>query len=87
MNNTDRRKLERIYNCLKIPGCNFGGVSQSASFHGVAGYAKDMYYALPKIQHLLYLVGTDGECYEGEWEEMMVELEEWLKKRTQEGWE
>lgn len=87
MNNTDRRQLERIHNCMQIPGCNFGGASQSATFHGVANYAKDIYHMLPRARKLLYIIGTGDEFYTGEWEELMTELEAWFNKRVKEGWE
>ena len=84
MNNTDRKKLERIYNCLKIPGFNSG--TQSVSVTGIASYANDVKYAIDKIQNILYSMGCE-ELYDGETEEYLKELEEWYHERKSKNWE
>lgn len=86
MNNTDRKKLKRIYDCLKIPGCHLGAGTMSACVKGVAGYAKDAEFAINKTKELLYMVGNE-EAWEGQFEETIVEFEKWHEKRKTEGWE
>jgi hypothetical protein len=78
MNNNDRRKLERIYNCLKIPGCHCGASSQSMTVAGAAGYAADCTRAIPEVRRLIQIVAL-GEDYEGEFEKKISELETWFK--------
>lgn len=86
MNNTDRKRLERIYKCMAIPGCFAGpSMTQSMSVEGATGYAFDATYALPKIREMLSILGM-GEMYEGHFEEEMAELEAWHAKRAAEGW-
>jgi len=85
MNNADRKQLERIYKCLIIPGCHCGASTQSMSVSGVVGYAVDVNYVLPKVRELLYVVGT-GEQWDGQFEELMSDLESWHAKRVEQGW-
>ena len=86
MNNTDRKRLERIYKCLAIPGCHCGASTQSMSVSGAVGYAVDVSHALPKARELLYIVGT-GELWDGQFEELMCDLEAWHAKRVSQGWD
>lgn len=86
MNNTDRKRLERIYRCLAIPGCHAGPSSQSMSVVGATSYAYDASYALPKVRELLCIIGL-GEAYEGHFEEEIIELEEWHARRKAEDWQ
>lgn len=86
MNNTDRKRLKRIYNCLTIPGCFAGpSMTQSMSIEGATGYAYDTSYALPKARELLSIIGLE-EMYEGRFEEKMTALEAWHAKRVVEDW-
>lgn len=87
MNNTDRKRLKRIYDCLRIPGCNLHpGGGQGPGIEGCIGYAYDASYAIPKIQDLLYMIGN-GETWEGEFEEEITELESWHEMRKSEDWQ
>jgi len=87
MNNTDRKKLERIYSCLRIPGCHFYGAGgQGPGIEGCISYAKDASYAIPIIQELLYITAM-GETWDGEFEEKITNLEAWFKKRKSENWQ
>ena len=79
----ERKILNRIYNCMRIP--RYAAGTSSVTVKGVAGYAKDCAYAVPKIQKLLYLLGC-GENYDGEIEEELIELEQWFVLRKLEKW-
>jgi hypothetical protein len=83
MKQAERKILNRIYNCMRIP--RYAAGTSSVTVKGVAGYAKDCAYAVPKIQKLLYLLGC-GENYDGEIEEELIELEQWFVLRKLEKW-
>jgi len=83
MKDKERRQLQRIYNILDIP--KFASGANSITIGGVASYASDCAYVLPKVRTVLHSMGT-GESWDGETEEILGELESWIEKRKAEDW-
>ena len=83
MNNTDRERLRRLYECLYIP--QYSG-SQTAPIEGALSYAADAQYAICKCKNILHKIGT-GEMYYGEIEDELEEIEQWYSERKSENWE
>lgn len=86
MNNDDRGKLKRVYDAMRIPGFGSRGSSMSTSIVGGLKYAHDAEFVLSKVRELLYAIGAGGN-YDGEYDDLIVELEQWQQKRKKESWE
>ena len=81
----EKNTLRRLNNCLRIPAFTGVGI-QSTSIIGMAKYARDCEYVLPKVRGIVTLLCI-GESYEGEIEEDLQNLESWVSKRQSEDWQ
>jgi len=85
MNISEKKIIQRLNDCLKIPAFTGGG-TQSTSLYGTLKYAHDCKTALPKIRQILTLL-LIGESYDGEIKEDLCELEKWIAERNENDWQ